>query len=412
MFMKKIALTGALALMPSLMASAAFACDLGGGSVNILSNDFPATQAVTAAAAAKCSGGEVKANLNKDHKDIMVSALTPNPAEYTSVIVANSTLVTLMNDDLVRPLDDLIAKYGQDLQKSQLITVDGKVMAVAFMANAQHLFARQDVLEKIGMDIPATYEDVLAAAEKIKAEGMMDYPVALNTKTGWNLGEEFINMYMGTGAAFFEPGTANVAINNDNGVKTLEMLKALVSYSNPDFLTYDSNATQAAWEAGDIALGVMWGSRGAVILDDEGSTADITSNTTLSAAPSWGGGATPASTLWWDGFTISKNISDEDAEATFKAMIAGISDDVITANNDSAVWLSAAYTPSEASAGVAATAMKGAKPYPMLPFMGTLHSALGGELSDYLQGKESAEQALADIEAAYIAAAKEKGFLK
>jgi len=28
-----------------------------------------------------------------------------------------------------------------------------------------------------------------------------------------------------------------------------------------------------------------------------------------------------------------------------------------------------------------------------------------------MQGKESAEQALADVEAAYIAAAKEKGFL-
>jgi hypothetical protein len=48
----------------------------------------------------------------------------------------------------------------------------------------------------------------------------------------------------------------------------------------------------------------------------------------------------------------------------------------------------------------------------MLPFMGTLHGALGGEISDFLQGAESAEQALADVEAAYTTAAKEKGFLK
>ena len=34
-----------------------------------------------------------------------------------------------------------------------------------------------------------------------------------------------------------------------------------------------------------------------------------------------------------------------------------------------------------------------------------------GKRGDFLQGKESADQALADIEAAYIAAAKEKGFL-
>jgi hypothetical protein len=40
-----------------------------------------------------------------------------------------------------------------------------------------------------------------------------------------------------------------------------------------------------------------------------------------------------------------------------------------------------------------------------------MHSALGTEIVDFLQGKESAEQALADVEAAYVAAAKEKGFL-
>ena len=56
--------------------------------------------------------------------------------------------------------------------------------------------------------------------------------------------------------------------------------------------------------------------------------------------------------------------------------------------------------------------MCGAAPYPMLPCMGTLHGALGGEISDFLQGTESAEQALADVEAAYTTAAKEKGFLK
>ena len=40
--------------------------------------------------------------------------------------------------------------------------------------------------------------------------------------------------------------------------------------------------------------------------------------------------------------------------------------------------------------------------------MGLLHTALGNELADFAQGKESAEQALADVEAAYVAAAKEK----
>ncbi|MDA9291542.1 sugar ABC transporter substrate-binding protein, partial [bacterium] len=182
-------------------------------------------------------------------------------------------------------------------------------------------------------------------------------------------------------------------------------------YSNPDYLTYDSNATAAVWEAGQAALGIMWGSRGGPILDDEGSTEEVTGATVLTGAPTLMGDNV-ASTLWWDGFTIAANVSDADAEATFVALVNGISDDVVRANNDAAVWLSAAYKPSAASAGVSATAMSGANPYPMLPYMGLLHGALGAEITEFLQGSESAEQALADVEAAYTAAAKEKGFLQ
>ena len=105
-----------------------------------------------------------------------------------------------MNDGLARPLDSLVAKHGGDLAKSQLITVDGKIMAVAFMANAQHLFYRKDVLDAAGVGVPSTYEDVLAAAEAIKSKGLMDYPIA-GTQGRLNLGEEFVNMYLGHGGS-------------------------------------------------------------------------------------------------------------------------------------------------------------------------------------------------------------------
>jgi ABC-type glycerol-3-phosphate transport system substrate-binding protein len=41
-------------------------------------------------------------------------------------------------------------------------------MAVAFMANAQHLTYRSDLLEQAGVEPPQSYEDVLAAAEAIR----------------------------------------------------------------------------------------------------------------------------------------------------------------------------------------------------------------------------------------------------
>jgi hypothetical protein len=43
--------------------------------------------------------------------------------------------------------------------------------------------------------------------------------------------------------------------------------------------------------------------------------------------------------------------------------------------------------------------------------MGLMHTALGDNIADFLTGAESAEQSLADAEAAYLAAAKEAGLV-
>ena len=379
--------------------------------VSIVGNEFPAIHAV-ADGAKVCKGSEVKANLTADHQKINVAGMSGNPAEYTSAIIANSSIVALMNNDVIRPLDDLVAKHGKGLKKNQLITINGKVMAVAFMANAQHLVYRSDVLEKAGISAPKTYEEMLAGAKIIKDKGLIDYPLGGAYKAGWNLAQEFTNMYIGHGGEFFKPGSAEVSINNAKGVATLEMLKALSTYMNPDFLTHDSNATSAEWKAGNVAMMNMWGSRMGPLMDPEQSTPTVVKTTTLGDPMTVGGGSTPATTLWWDGWTVAKNISDAEAEATFIAMMNGINpkrlDDKMM---PLAVWLIEGFKPGPANVGVAAAARMNAIPYPMLPYQGLLHSALGSEIVDFMQGKEDAATALADVEAAYSAAAKEKGFL-
>ena len=414
MFLKKLILTSAVA---TLICSAAFAKDCGpsGQSIRILASDFPAIHAVAGTAEENCaaSASEFTRNHTTEARQIMNAALTPNPAEYTSVIVANSTLTQLMNDGLVRPLNDLVEKYGADLPKNLMITIDDNIMAVAFMANSQHLFSRKDILEKAGINsIPGTYSEIIDAAQAIRKAGIMEYPIVMNMKTGWNVGESFNLVFLAHGGEFFKPGTAEPTVNSAAGIAALNTLKALVEYAHPAPLPQASNETQAIWEAGEAALGIMWGSRGSVILDDEGSSEQVTSNTVLSSAPSVKPGGIPGATLWWDGFTISKNVSDAEAEATFAALASSLNSDMVAANNDDAIWLLEGFKPGAAAEGVSATAQGGAVPYPMLPQIGLLHNALGSELSEFLKGNESAEKALADVEAAYVTAAKEKGFLQ
>ena len=405
---KLLSIVGALSITAF---SAAQACEIS-ARVSVVGNEFPAIQTVGAGAAA-CSGAEVSTNLTADHQKINVPGMQGNPAEYTSAIVANSSIVALMNEDVIRPLDDLVAKHGGDLQSSQLIKINGKIMAVAFMANAQHLMYRKDVLADLGISVPKTYEEMLAAAEKIRSSGKMQNPVGGAYAAGWNLAQEFNNMFLGYGGSHFEAGTANPSVNSEAGINALNMMKSLSEYMNPDFLTHDSNATNAEYRAGNIALLNMWGSRASSQTTVEGVTDAVKNGHAIAGPMTVGGGSTAASTLWWDGWTVAKNISDAEAEATFIAMMNGINPSMMNDENirTQAVWLIDGYKPTDAAVGVFEAAKMGTTPYPMLPYMGLLHTALGAELPDFMQGKESAEQALADVEAAYVAAAKEKGYL-
>ena len=394
-----------------LVSSSAFACSIS-ARVSIVGNEFPAIQTV-GAGAKECKGAKVTANLTADHQKINVAGMSSQPAEYTSAIVANTSIVALLNNDLIRPLDDLVKKHGKGLKKNQLITIDGKIMAVAFMANAQHLVYRKDILKKLNIDVPKTYEEMLAAAKKIRASGLVKNPVGGAYKAGWNLAQEFNNMFIGYGGSHFKGNSAEPNVNSDAGVKALKMMKSLSEYMNPDFLTHDSNATNAEFRAGNVAIMNMWGSRAATLVDADGVSMEVKSGMDIAGPMTVGGGKTPASTLFWDGWTVAKKISDEEAEATFIAMTNAIRPSIID-NEDirkQAVWLIEGYKPTDAARGVFAAAKMNTTPYPMLPYAGLMHSAIGKEIADFMQGKETADKTLSDIEDAYIASAKEKGFL-
>ena len=394
-----------------LTSSSVFACSIS-ARVSIVGNEFPAIQTV-GSGAKECKGAKVSANLTADHQKINVAGMSSEPAEYTSAIVANTSIVALLNDDLIRPLDSLVKKHGKGLKKNQLITIDGKIMAVAFMANAQHLVYRKDILKKLNIDVPKTYEEMLSAAKKIRDSGLVKNPVGGAYKAGWNLAQEFNNMFIGYGGSHFKGNTAEPNVNSESGVKALEMMRALSAYMNPDFLTHDSNATNAEFRAGNVAIMNMWGSRAATLVDADGVSDEVKNGMDIAGPMTVGGGKIPASTLFWDGWTVAKKISDKEAESTFIAMTNAIRPSIM-GNNDirkQAVWLIDGYKPTEAAKGVFAAAKMNTTPYPMLPYAGLMHSAIGKEISDFMQGKETAKKTLSDIEDAYKASAKEKGFL-
>ena len=97
-------------------------CNIKSGSINILANDFPALRTLVETAK-ECKGSaDFKVTHSAEHNKIAVPALTANPSEFSVRVAANSSIVPLMNSDLIRPMNDLVKKYGKGIQDSQLIT--------------------------------------------------------------------------------------------------------------------------------------------------------------------------------------------------------------------------------------------------------------------------------------------------
>lgn len=372
--------------------------------VKILSNSFEAWKVVTDAMA-EC--GNVEAELDNEFRTKQPQAFAAQPSLYHLGGVSNSTIMPLENAGLIRSLNDLAEKYSDQINPNQLIKMNGEVKALAMMINTQHLMYRSDVFDQLDLDAPETWDEVLEVSEVIQEAGVVKYPLGGTFQTGWNLGQEFVNMYLGFGGDFFEGSDA--AVNNEAGVKTLEMLKALTEYMDPEYLVADSTYVQQQFQRGEIAMANLWSSRAAAMNNEEESS--VVGKVAMAGAPAAVPGGRPATTLWWDGIVVAKNISDSAAENAFRVALEGLDEDMVRNNNDVAAWLVPGYEPGPLAQGAAESANDGAQSYPSRSEMGLMHSALGNNVSDYLTGKSTAEETLKAIESSYRAAAREQGLI-
>jgi ABC-type glycerol-3-phosphate transport system substrate-binding protein len=406
MHLRSILLAGAAAVAGT---GASAACDFENDvPLKMLSAGFEAWKSVTDAMA-EC--GNFDAELDQEFRTKQPAAFAADPSLYHLGGVSNGTVTPLLNQGTIRPLDDLVEKYGQHLKPNQLIRIDGQIMAVAMMVNTQHLMYRKDIFDELGLDVPATYDGVLDAAAAIEEADVVDYPVGMTMKSGWNMGQDFNNMLIGYGGWFYDDA-GMPTVNTEAGINALETMKALTEYADPEVLVSDSTYVQQQFQQGDIAMANLWASRGGA-MDNEAESA-VVGDVYAAAAPRAMEGGPPATTLWWDGFVIARNITDAEAEAAFRVAMEGIDTEMVQAANDQAIWLIDGYEPNRLAEGAIATATATPPPpsYPSTSQMGLMHTALGNELPAYFTGERSAEATLAAVEEAYITAAKEAGLLE
>ena len=395
------------------MPSGAFAtCTVeGSGEVNVISNFFETLELV-ASKMKECESGDVTvdAKLTTEHRNETEKAFAAASSPFDAAAVANSSITLLQAKGQLRPLNDLVDKYRDqyNIEDQMLIRFGDDIAAIAFMVNAQHFYYRKDIFEENGIEVPATYDELLAAAEALKAAGI-EHPFGAAFGNSWELANEYVNLLLANGGALFDPATSDAAFEGPEAVEALEMLGALFAYMSPNSMSMDFGDVKRQLQQGDVAMAILWGDQAPTMDDEEEST--VVGKIGFAPAPAMKEGGIPSSTFWWDGYVIPKNL-DGDSDLTFQVIMHALGEQTVTENNDTTLWIRSVYQPTDYTGAITETVVQGAPPYPMNPQASLAHSALGDNISDFIVGKESAEESLKDAADAYRKAAKDQGLLK
>lgn len=372
---------------------------------------FAAFPAWKAAANAMKECGNFTSEHDQEIRTKGAPAIAAKPALYQILNVHNGTIVPVLNQNTIRPLDDLVARFGKKLRPNQLIKIDGKIMAVALMVNLQHLQYRKDIFDQLGIAVPKTYDELIEAAVKIKAAKVVAYPLSGTFKGDWNVGIEFNNFFVGYKGKYVNLDNSP-AINSEAGIKALEMMKRLTEYFDPEYLSADATFVQQQFQQEKIAAANFWASRVDNLQNLKeskvvGKMANAPAPRTMKDGP-------PAVQYSWDGFAIPRNITDQEAEAAFRVAVEGAAGnpDFVQKNNDVAIWLIEGFRPNEAAKAAIDTIEMGAPPAPSTPWRGLVDDAFARNVPDYLLGKKTADETLRKIESDYTVSAREAGILK
>ena len=384
------------------------------GEINIVGNAFPALQHI-AKEMQSCTQGGVKVQVKMTpqiQQEVQQAFGSSGKSAFDAAVISMGVFADLQSKGQLQPMTDLVAKYKAKykIEDNMLIKVNGEVMAIAFMQNAQNLYYRKDVFEKHGIKAPTSYAEMMAAARMLKdKEPGIEFPIAQTFAKGWDSATEFTNIFAGYGGKFFKAGSAAPDFSSDAGVKALETMKAMTAYMTPNYLASNSDDVMNQFQQGKAAMGVLWATRAARM--DDPAASKIVGKMDFVAAPAAMPGGKSATHMWWDGVAMPKNLGG-DRETVFQVLMEALDEETTKSGNDLAVWVRSSYKPTRFGTGVSASAKAGAPMWPTEPYFGLAHGEIGKVLPDVMSGAMAPKQALDIAAAAYSKAAAEKGFIK
>lgn len=239
--------------------------------VNVLAYNSSAIDPFTDTMVASCTKDDV--TVKHDPIDFggqvtkTTATLSGETGTYDIVETYGFVVPGLAAEEKLVPLDDLFEKYADDYGLNDIskamrdgMSADGKLYALPMQAQMFVLAYRTDVFDDLGLEVPTTFDEMIAAAKAIQDAGTMQYPIALPWLATSDVATSFQGALNSLGIDYVS-ADGEVTLNTPEAKQALESMIALKPYMDPQVTTFDQPKVQQQMFNGTAAMSIMFSGR-------------------------------------------------------------------------------------------------------------------------------------------------------
>ncbi len=199
-------------------------------------DDVEAVNKVLAAFKAKNPNIDIKFNPTNppDYNAVLRTQLTGGTGPDLMYLRSFKISADLYKDGFLAPITEM-PKLKANFTEGNLSpwTNDkGVIYGLPFMAVSHGIYYNADIFKKYKIKVPATWEELMAAAKKLKAAGVI--PFSNGSKDQWDMNEiVFMNLlpdFIGGRASRLEYETGKVPFNDQKMVAAFQAIKDIAPY--------------------------------------------------------------------------------------------------------------------------------------------------------------------------------------
>ena len=271
-----------------------------------------------------------------DWQEKMTLNLSSESSAYDITYIFPPDLATFADNGWLMPLDDYIEKYWDEYNFGDIpqylwdaYTYDGHIYGVPSHQWAALLFARDDVLEDAGLEVPTTLDELVDVSSQLTTDDMSG--LTLSLKASDLLAVTFQCFMTACGGWWFDD-EMHPTFNSPEAMQAIEYIQKLMPYLPDGSTTYGSDEASLAMSQGLAAMGLIQTTKSADMDNEEKSV--VVGNVGFYSSPSLEEGGAPASLFATAGYAISA-FTEQDPDLVFRTMCNALTEDVMAEGAES-----------------------------------------------------------------------------